>query len=157
MARIVRRTQVSTGSIYPRYPSIDDIIDRSFEHAVRAIVEANFLRVKEAGSPFDYGLSVLAGLQPARRTWRDIRIEIHLEARHRPSLSERLLVGIRETNEVLIELSQFLRELPREVVGPLPYLAHSLSIGLSMLQNALLQRLACNDLWNDDHRVLSRR
>jgi hypothetical protein len=26
-----------------------------------------------------------------------------------------------------------------------------------MLQNALLQRLACNDLWNDDHRVLSRR
>jgi AcrR family transcriptional regulator len=136
MARIARRAQVSTGSIYPRYPSIDDIIDRSFEHAIRAIVEANFLRVKEAGSPFDYGLSVLAGLQPARQTWRDFRIEIHLEARHRPSLAERLLVSIRETNEVLIDSSRFLRELPREVVGPLPYLIHGLGIGLSVLQNA---------------------
>jgi AcrR family transcriptional regulator len=136
MARIARRAQVSTGAIYPRFPSIDDVIERSFDYAVRAIVADNFDRVQEAGSPHDYGMVILAGLSPSRRTWRDYRIEIHLEARHHPSLATRLAGSIREANEILVNSSEFLSRLPKQIVSPLPYLIHCLGIGLSVLQNA---------------------
>ena len=136
MVRIARRARVSTGAIYPRFPSIDDVIERSFDYAMKAVVADNLARVQEAGSPHDYGVVVLSGLSPSRRTWRDYRIEIHLEARHRPFLSERLAASIRETNQILIQSSAFLRELPRDTVAPLPYLIHCLGIGLSVLQNA---------------------
>lgn len=136
MARIARRAQVSTGAIYPRFPSIDDVIERSFEHAVRAVVADNFDRVREAGSPFDYGVVILAGLSPSRRTWRDYRIEIHLEARNNPSLATRLAGSIREANVLLVNSSKFLRGMPEQIASPLAYLIHCLGIGLSVLQNA---------------------
>lgn len=136
MARIARRAQVSTGAIYPRFPSIDDVIERSFDYAVRAIVADNFDRVQEAGSPHDYGMVIVAGLSQSRRTWRDYRIEIHLEARHNPSLASRLAGSIREANEILVNSSEFLSRLPKQIVSPLPYIIHCLGIGLSVLQNA---------------------
>jgi len=136
MARIARRAQVSTGAIYPRFPSIDDVIERSFDYAVRSVVADNFGRFQDAGSPHDYGLVILAGLSPSRRTWRDYRTEIHLEARHNPSLATRLARSIRDANELLVDSSEFLRRLPKQFAAPLPYLIHCLGIGFSVLQNA---------------------
>lgn len=136
MARIARRAQVSTGASYPRFPSIDDFIERSFDCAVRSVVADNFDRVQNAGSPHDYGTVILAGPSPSRTTWCDYRTEIHLAARHNVSLATRLAGSIREANEILVDSSNFLRWLPKQVVAPLPYLIHCMGIGFSVLQNA---------------------
>jgi AcrR family transcriptional regulator len=136
MIRIARRAQVSTGSIYPRFPSLDEVIDRSFEHALRAVVSDNLLRAKEAGTPADYGELIIAGLSPSRETWRNFRIEIHLEARHRPSLASRLAASIKESNDVIITTSPYLRRIPLDVVSPLRYFIYALGIGIAVLHNA---------------------
>jgi AcrR family transcriptional regulator len=135
MIRVARRAQVSTGSIYPRFASLDEVIDRSFEHALRAVVADNLLRAKEAGTPADYGELIVAGLSPSRETWRNFRIEIHLVARHCPSLADRLAVSIKESNDVIITTSPYLRGIPLDVVSPLRYFIYALGIGIAVLHN----------------------
>lgn len=135
MIRVARRAQVSTGSIYPRFASLDEVIDRSFEHALRAVVADNLLRAKEAGTPADYGELIVAGLSPSRETWRNFRIEIHLEARHSPPLASRLAASIKESNDVIITTSPYLRGIPLEVVSSVRYFIYALGIGIAVLHN----------------------
>ena len=136
MARVARKTQVSTGAVYPRYAKVDDLIEGSFDVAVGKVVEQNFaLLQSENFTPEDFGLFVMAGLTPSRRVWRNFRIEIHLGSRGKPALTKRLAESIRLTNaSVATKLTIYKK--PELTSGPIPYLIHCIGIGLAMLQNA---------------------
>jgi hypothetical protein len=91
----------------------------------------------------------MAGLLPARKTWRNFRIEIHLGARTRPNLAKRMNKNLKQTNAVLAtKLKMY--EKTGMVDGPIPYLVHTVGIGLAVLQNAGLE------LTKLDHRLVSR-
>jgi len=136
MARVARKTQVSTGAVYPRYAKVDDLIEGSFDVAVGKVVEQNFaLLQSENFTPEDFGLFVMAGLTPNRAVWRNFRIEIHLGSRGKPALTKRLAESIRITNaSVATKLTMY--KQPELTSGPIPYLIHCIGIGLAMLQNA---------------------
>lgn len=136
MARVARKTQVSTGAVYPRYAKVDDLIEGSFDVAVGKVVQQNFeLLQSENFTPEDFGLFVMAGLTPNRAVWRNFRIEIHLGSRGKPALTKRLAESIRLTNaSVATKLTIY--NQPELTSGPIPYLIHCIGIGLAMLQNA---------------------
>jgi AcrR family transcriptional regulator len=150
MARVARKTQVSTGAVYPRYAKVDDLIESSFEIAITKVVEQNFELLKSQNfSPDDFGAFVMAGLTENRKIWRNFRFEIHLGARSRPQLARRIAQNLKETNDsVATRISIY--ELPDLVSGPIPYLIHCIGIGLAMLQSA---GVPVNEL---DHRAISR-
>ncbi len=150
MARVARKTQVSTGAVYPRYSKVDDLIEGSFEAAISMVIQQNFSLLQgQAFSADDFGLFVMAGLTDNRKIWRNFRIEIHLGARTRPALASRMKKNLRETNQaVASRLSIY--PVPELVAGPIPYLVHSVGIGLAMLQNA---SIPVREL---DHRPIAR-
>lgn len=149
MARIARRTQVSTGAVYPRYSSTEEIVEASFELAISKIVRQNFATVsKMSFSAEDFGIIVMAGLEEGRKTWRNFRIEIHLGARSRPSLSKRMKRNLRETNAVVAGGLRMISP-PELANGPVPYLMHAVGIGFAILQNAGLP------VAKVDHRVIT--
>lgn len=149
MARVARKTQVSTGAVYPRYAKVDDLIEGSFEVAVTKVVKQNFsLLQSENFGPEDFGLFVMAGLTESRKIWRNFRIEIHLGARGRPNLAARLAQNIRDTNAtVATRLTDY--NQPELTQGPIPYLVHCIGIGLAILQNAGVPVIKL------DHRAIS--
>lgn len=150
MARIARKGQVSTGTIYPRFDTITDLVDASFELSVNGVLEQNFAQMEGTSfSPEDFGLFVMAGLGKPRKTWRNFRIEIHLEGRLREGLRDRITKNLRETNARVAEkLGAY--DLPDLVVAPIPYLIHTVGIGFAILQNAGLELLAY------DHRLVTK-
>jgi AcrR family transcriptional regulator len=149
MARIARRTQVSTGSVYPRFSSTEEIVEASFELAISQIVRQNFAIVGNLSfSSEDFGSIVMAGLEDSRKTWRNFRIEIHLGARSRPSLSKRMQRNLRETNAIVAGGLKPISS-PELANGPVPYLMHSVGIGFAILQNAGLPVAKL------DHRVIT--
>jgi AcrR family transcriptional regulator len=150
MARIARRGQVSTGTIYPRFANLTDLVDASFELSVNSVIEQNFSLMSSTNfEPDDFGLFVMAGLTEPRKNWRNFRIEIHLEGRIRAGLKKRIAQNLQESNARVSEkLEKY--EFPKLVAGPIPYLIHSVGIGFAMLQNAGLEILAF------DHRIITR-
>lgn len=136
MSRIGRKAQVTTGAIYPKFSSIDELIDSSFEHAVRSVVNQNFASVEGSEfKPEDFGAFVIAGLDKPRETWRNFRVEIHLEARHRKSLAKRMAKNLDENNRQLGEkLSNY--AFPNLLQGPVPYLMQAVGMGFNIMQNA---------------------
>jgi AcrR family transcriptional regulator len=150
MARIARKAQVSTGTIYPRFENITDLVDAAFELSISAVIEQNFALLANTNfEPDDFGLFVMAGLGPKRSVWRNFRVEIHLEARLRDALKVRMTQNLHESNARVAEkIRQYdLRDL---VVGPIPYLIHNIGVGFAILQNAGIELLKI------DHRLLTR-
>lgn len=150
MARVARRAQVSTGALYPRFAKVDELIEGSFELAISEIVQQNFGLLNATNFEADeFGQFVMAGLMPARKTWRNFRIEIHLGARTRPNLAKRMAKNLKATNALLAtKLKPY--EKTGMTDGPIPYLVHCIGIGLAVLQNAGLE------ISNLDHRLVSR-
>ncbi|MEY4417739.1 MAG: Bacterial regulatory protein tetR family [Actinomycetota bacterium] len=136
MARVARRAQVSTGAVYPRFSKVDTLIESSFEVAISKVVEQNFGQLHSDNFGIeDFGNFVIAGLLPKRTIWRNFRIEIHLGAVGRPSLQKRLANALAETNkQVAQRLAKF--NIPQLAAGPIPYLVHTIGIGLAVLLNA---------------------
>ena len=150
MARVARKAQVSTGAVYPRFSKVDNLIENSFDVAVRGVIYQNFslLNAKSFESD-DFGTFVKAGLLPSRRVWRNFRIEIHLGALSRPKLAKKLSESLVSTNAMVAQkLVAF--DLPELVKEPIPFLVHSVGIGLAILQNAGIPVGAL------DHRLISR-
>jgi AcrR family transcriptional regulator len=150
MARIARKAQVSTGTIYPRFANLTDLVDESFELSVSKVIEQNFsLLTTSSFQADDFGGFVMAGLTKPRTNWRNFRIEIHLEGRLRAGLGERIRANLKESNQQVAQrLGQF--PFPQLVAGPIPYLIHVVGIGFAILLNAGIDVNAL------DHRVLSR-
>ena len=134
MSRIARNAHVTTGTIYPRFNSTELLL-QSFERAVGVVTEQNFSLITPDGfSPDQFGAIVRAGLSPARKTWRDFRIEIYLEARYNNNLASHLRDALAVTNT---RVSDGLGQLPigkgeREAIA---YLVHTIGIGMAVLFN----------------------
>lgn len=148
MTRIARKARLSTGSAYPRFANSADLINSSFEMAVTRVVEENFSFIDLDGfGPEDFGLFVKAGLTPPRKTWRNFRIEIHLEGRINKELGKRLAKSLQLTN---VEVAKGLVKYghPEITEEAIPYFMHAVGIGFAILLNVGLpvqefdQRLA---------------
>jgi AcrR family transcriptional regulator len=150
MVRIARNAQVTTGTVYPRFSSGDEILLRTFEHAIKAVTEENFSFTDQTGfAPDQFGAVVMAGLGDARQTWRNFRIETHLEGRVNPKLADRMRTALQQTNE---RVSTGLVSLPvspgeREAIA---FLVHTIGIGMALLQNAGVKVAKL------DHRLITR-
>jgi len=150
MARISRFAQVTTGSVYPRYSSISDLVLASFEFAAKHVVNQNLANTKDGSfGPDEFGLFVIAGLLPRRKQWRNYRIEVHIEGRVNKPLAKRIQKSNQEVNQ---QVSQALKRynVPEPVLESATHLIHSIGIGFSMMYNA---GIALNEL---DHRRITR-
>ena len=150
MARISRFAQVTTGSVYPRFPSISALILESFEFAAKHVVNQNLANTKDGSfGPDEFGLFVIAGLLPRRKQWRNYRLEAHIEARVNKPLAKRIQKSNKEVNE---QVSQALRKynVPEPMLIAATHLIHSIGIGFSLLFNA---GIALDEL---DHRRITR-
>ena len=136
MTRISRKARLSTGSAYPRFSNSDELINSSFDLAVAEVVRENFSLVGQGGfGPEDFGLFVTAGLQPPRKTWRNFRVEIHIEGRVNKELKKRLAKSLKSTNAAVAKgLAQF--NAPKLTESAIPYLIHTVGIGFAVLLNA---------------------
>ena len=137
MTRIARRARVSTGTVYPRFKNAETLIQSSFTRAISRIVSRNVEVVAARGLGIDeYALTVNAGYGPARKTWRDFRTEMHIEAAHNPELAKFMEGGF-ETAAKFLEDSFKEFGIPEHLATPISWFLHSHAIGLSMIYNVL--------------------
>jgi AcrR family transcriptional regulator len=136
MTRISRKARLSTGSAYPRFSNSDELVNSSFEVAVAEVVRQNFELVDGGNfGPEDFGLFVTAGLQPPRKTWRNFRVEIHIEGRVNKDLKKRLASSLKATNAAVAKgLTNY--NAPELTESAVPYLMHTVGIGFAVLLNA---------------------
>lgn len=150
MTRIARNIQVTTGSIYPRFHSFNEILYKAFDFAITQVTEQNFNYSEKTGfAPDQFGAVVKAGLGANRKTWRDFRVETHLEARVNTELAAQMRGDLEKTNK---RVMTGLGALPissgeRESIA---FLIHTIGIGMAVLMNA---GIPANEI---DHRVITR-
>jgi hypothetical protein len=90
---------------------------------------------KGSFGPEDFGLFVSAGLQPPRKTWRNFRVEIHIEGRVNKDLKKRLASSLKATNAAVAKgLTKY--DAPKLTESAIPYLMHTVGIGFAVLLNA---------------------
>lgn len=135
MSRIARQAQVTTGTVYPRFVTNEEILVKSYEHAAKDVTETNITFATSGGfAPDQFGAIVIASMRPERETWRNFRIEMYLESKHNPSLLRHLKSALEETNKRLFPGMGLLpvNELEREAIL---YLTHTIGLGMTVLLN----------------------
>jgi len=98
-SRIARRANLTSGAIYARYDSKDELL----AHAIEVLLAQRFADDLEANTYLftapDVGRAtagVIGGyLSPARRDWRIFRVEAQIAARHHAAIAE-TLDGVQE-------------------------------------------------------------
>jgi len=151
VARIARRCRVSTGTIYPRFGTSDDLLEKAFDASIRDVVSGNLRQARTTGFGFDqYGLTVASGFGENRRIWRDYRLEMHLAALHNSKLCDLMKPGFEVSRKMLVDSINSVPILGKRVSQPLSYLMQVLALGLSILHNLGLP------LKNMDHRIVVR-
>lgn len=135
MARIARRARVSTGTIYPRYKTTDMIISASYDQAIRQIVAGNISQLDSNVGPDEYGAIVVAGFEESRKSWRNYRLEMCLEAQHNKALAQYMHGGLEETRAILDEnLVKYGFDVQQRLA--ITHLMQNLAVGASLLFNA---------------------
>jgi AcrR family transcriptional regulator len=136
MTRIARNLQVSTGSVYPRFKNVSDVIGEAFSWSIQKIVSDNTAAYFATSANADsYASIIVASLAEPRRSWRNFRLEMYLASRFRESLSKTMIPGLELSDAVL---EGFVRKngVPERHVTQIVGLMHALGIGFSALQNA---------------------
>jgi AcrR family transcriptional regulator len=150
LKRIARTADVSTGAIYPRYESLDLLVQNAFALSICEIVKANLAAIEAGGSLGDiYGENVIAGLHTVRDAWRKFRLEMHLAARVDDNLAKSMTAGFSETNRDIISATSNLG-LKSETAGAIAYGIQAISMGISLLHQIGLP------VANVDHRVMTK-
>jgi hypothetical protein len=150
MTRIARNLQVTTGSVYPRYKNVSEIIGEAFNWGQKTIVEENTAAYATTNSnPDSYAAIIVGANAESRKVWRDFRLEMYLASRVKESLSKALLPGLNEADALL---ANFARKngLPERHIDQIVGLMHALGLGFPALQNAGLDILAL------EHRIPTR-
>jgi AcrR family transcriptional regulator len=133
MVRVARRARVSTGAVYPRYKSIENLVEASFAKAINDIVNGNVAMIDSYGRGVDqYGLAVNAGFTKQREVWRQYRTEMHLAAMHNPRLGSVMLPGFEETAGILQANTQAMG-ISAELAEALAWFFHIHAIGIAMV------------------------
>ena len=93
-SRIARRAGLTSGAIYGRYETKDDLLEHAIDTllARRLSDDLGFIeQTLVAGDPGAVTSRIIAGyLSPPRRDWRRFRIEAHLAARIHPQVAATL-------------------------------------------------------------------
>jgi AcrR family transcriptional regulator len=150
MTRIARNLQVSTGSVYPRFKNVSDVIGETFSWSIQKIVLDNTQAYFSTSANADSYASVIVGsLSESRRAWRNFRLEMYLASRVRDSLAKTMIPGLEQSDAVL---ESFVRKngIPERHITQIVGLMHALGIGFAVLQNAGI------DVLSIDHRVPTR-
>ena len=150
MTRIARNLQVSTGSVYPRFKNVSDVIGEAFSWSIQKIVKDNTAAYFATSANADsYASIIVASLSEPRRAWRNFRLEMYLASRFRESLSKTMIPGLELSDAVL---ENFVRKngIPERHVTQIVGLMHALGIGFAVLQNAGI------DVNTIDHRLMTR-
>ena len=136
MSRVARKTRVSTGSVYPKFKNIDEVVHQAFDWSIRQIVASNSKSLVKSDHPGNfYGEIIIGGLREQRTLWRNFRLEMHVEARVNPRLAAHMSPGLDETNLFLVEtISDY--QVPKSLTVPVTYLMQTLAVGFSLLHNA---------------------
>ena len=137
VARVARRCRVSTGTIYPRFPTGRTLVEASFAEAINDIVASNLSQASTIGFGFDqYALTVRAGFGENRRIWRDYRLEMHVAAMHDESLARIMQPGFEQSRQMLVNSAMTMPGMKAEVVDYVTHMMQACAIGFSILFNA---------------------
>lgn len=136
MSRVARKTRVSTGSVYPKFKNIDEVIHSAFDWSIRQIVASNSQTLTKTDHPGNfYGEVIIGGLREQRTLWRNFRLEMHIEARVNKDIALHMGPGLNETNDFLARtISKY--DIPAKYAVSVTYLMQTLAIGFSLLHNA---------------------
>ena len=150
MTRIARNLQVTTGSVYPKFKNVNEVIGESFSWSIERIVSDNTAAYfATSGNTDSYASVIVGSLSEARRAWRNFRLEMYLASRSRESLSKKMIPGLELSDGIL---GKFVRKngIPEGYVDKVVGLMHALGIGFAVLQNAGIDARAI------EHRVPAR-
>jgi len=137
VARVARKCRVSTGTIYPRFPTGRTLVEASFTEAINDIVASNLSQASTIGFGFDqYALTVRAGFGDNRRIWRDYRLEMHVAALHDEALARIMQPGFEQSRQMLVNSAMTMPGMKREVVDAVTHMMQACAIGFSILFNA---------------------
>jgi AcrR family transcriptional regulator len=140
-SRIARRANLTSGAIYARYDTKDDLLTEAVEvllaqrFADDLADNAHLLETPDAGTA---AASIIGGyLGAQRRDWRIFRVEAQLASRYRPELAAALdrvqEFGIRAHVDVLRASSR----ASDEVVDGMARFNHAMPLGLAFVDIAL--------------------
>jgi AcrR family transcriptional regulator len=150
MTRIARNLQVTTGSVYPRFKNVSEIIGEAFNWGQKTIVEENTAAYATTSSnPDSYAAIIVGANAESRKVWRDFRLEMYLASRVRESLSKAMIPGLVEADTLLATFARR-NNLPERHIDQIVGLMHALGLGFPALQNAGLDILAL------EHRIPTR-
>jgi AcrR family transcriptional regulator len=136
MTRIARTLQVTTGSVYPRFKNVSEIIGEAFNWGQKTIVEENTAAYATTNSnPDSYAAIIVGANAESRKVWRDFRLEMYLASRSRESLSKAMLPGLVEADNLLATFARR-NGLPERHIDQVVGLMHALGLGFPALQNS---------------------
>ena len=150
MTRIARNLQVTTGSVYPRFKNVHEVIGESFSWSIERIVSDNTTAYfATSGNTDSYASVIVGSLSESRRAWRNFRLEMYLASRSHESLSKKMTPGLERSDAIL---AKFVRKngIPDSYIEKVVGLMHALGIGFAVLQNAGI------DARSIEHRVPTR-
>lgn len=137
MARIARKCRVSTGTIYPRFPTGSELLAATFDSAINNVVTANLQGLDAMKNVADqFGYVVIVGQSENRKVWRHFRQEMHLAAMYDHELRKMIKPGFEETRDRLVKASRAAGAIAEEFIDPGTWVMHAIAVGLSLLQNA---------------------
>jgi AcrR family transcriptional regulator len=150
MTRIARNLQVTTGSVYPKFKNVHEIIGEAFSWGQKKIVEENTSAYATTNSnPDSYAAIIVGANSESRRVWRDFRLEMYLASRVRESLSKAMIPGLVEADTLLATFARK-NSLPERHIDQIVGLMHALGLGFPALQNAGI------DVQAIEHRISTR-
>jgi len=150
MTRIARNLQVTTGSVYPRFKNVGEIIGEAFSWGQKTIVEENTAAYASTNSnPDSYAAIIVGANAPSRKLWRDFRLEMYLASRVKDSLTKSMLPGLEEADTLLASFARR-NGLPERHIDQIVGLMHALGLGFPALQNAGI------DVQAIEHRMTTR-
>jgi AcrR family transcriptional regulator len=148
MSRVARLAQVSTGSVYPRYPNIEELVIATFSSTARQIVTDKLGELPGSPGPGLLGLIVSETLNPELQKSRNFSLEVHLEGRINKKISENFQANNAEIHEKL--KAALTNLVPSDLAAEvLTNLIRGLGLGFALLLNA---GIPVNEL---DHRPIS--
>jgi len=150
MTRIARNLQVTTGSVYPRFKNVHEVIGESFSWSIERIVSDNTAAYfATSGNTDSYASVIVGSLSESRRAWRNFRLEMYLASRSHEPLSKKMIPGLELSDAIL---AKFVRKngIPESSIDKVVGLMHALGIGFAVLQNAGIDARAI------EHRVPAR-
>lgn len=144
MARIARTLRVTSGAIYPSHSSISSLLEDSYAEYQAQISSLNLETWKQHPlTPSNYGSFIWGGLAPARKAWRQLRLETLLSAHSRKDLGTKLQASIDE-------MSGFTRSAvmaygaDESTAINLSYLFHTLGVGFGLFHDLGLPVIDAN-------------